>query len=143
MTIYKWGQNEPWTEITEENYLNARCELLPGTENILSIHISSLDANDNPASYTLLYDLAARNGIATIDGVYSSYIDAGEGYTFWNSNSGIYSIYDAQGNLLRNTGFTYLNKVDDGHYTVANNLYGGVVDSNGKWLIRIYINTLD
>lgn len=143
LTIYKWGQNEPWAEITEENYLNARCELLQGTENILSIHISSLDANDNPASYTLLYDLAARNGIATIDGVYSSYIDAGEGYTFWNSNSGSYSIYDAEGNLLRNTGFTYLNKVDDGHYTVANNLYGGVVDSNGKWLIRIYINTLD
>ena len=58
-----------------------------------------------------------RSEVATIDGVYSSYIDFGEGYTFWNTNSGIYSIYDDAGHLLQNTGFTYLTKIDDDHYT--------------------------
>ena len=143
LTIYKWGQSDPWVEITNDAYLNAWCELLTGTENTVAIQVSSTDDNDNYRNYTMLYDLSAKSEVATIDGVYSSYIDFGEGYTFWNTNSGIYSIYDDAGHLLQNTGFTYLTKIDDDHYTVANNIYGGVIDSDGEWLIRIYLNTLD
>ena len=89
LTIYKWGQSDPWVEITNDAYLNAWCELLTGTENTVAIQVSSTDDNDNYRNYTMLYDLSAKSEVATIDGVYSSYIDFGEGYTllehqFWH-----------------------------------------------------------
>ena len=143
LQIYRWGDSEPWLEFDDDNYVNAWMELLTDTEDIAAIQMAAETSDGSYVNYTLLYDLSEKKEIAQIDGVYYNYLDFGKGYVFSDPRTGVYNIYDDEGQLLKKTNFNMLTKIDDDHYVVTNSIYGGIIDSDGEWLIRININTLD
>jgi len=112
--------------------------------NIAAVTYYSVDPADNSSRDSVaFFDLETGKELSRqYDCYYAGYCE-GLGYLLtryqdWQSNA-----YDALGNKLLPDSYYAINAVGGGWYSVYNDIYAGLIDQNGQWLIRFCVANTD
>ena len=120
------------------------CELTR-PENNLAVISSGQEEEDGYHDYITLFDLTAGEEIITIEGLNGSVLEKNGCFLVY-SWVGYFSrsqLYDFSGNLLFKNKYNSLSELGEGLFSVTTDIYGGIIDINENWLLRLSIKTTD
>lgn len=141
IALLRWGEAEP-VYVLE----GAERVRLDGPDGDIAVISYYEEAEQDPAeqSSVSFFRLSDGQEIARLQGYGYSHYQEGLGYMLYEQlQQWRYTVVDEQGRKLLPDSYYDIQPVGDGWYSVHNDVYAGLMDKNGQWLIRFCVNNTD